>query len=401
MTPTGGFFPAVEPGAPAAPLLEALRPAVEQEQARVGAAEATVHAELRTGRAPGGELQVRRFYWSTQRADPSSPWGFSARTLFCESEPSALRVHEFPSDPALSWLDDDPGPLRLGGVPERVDVLRYIPLRRLTCRLHDAAGLPPRVIAKVKRTSGLNRATVAFLAVHLAATKRRSDAPRVPRLLRLEPPRHVLYLEELPGETLAVAIGGLDHTDAMERLGALHRSLQEVDVRGLTARRTTADWLEDAAAAVSQVGLFVPSAARQAEEVHAVLVRDTPAEGRLLFCQGDFLPGQVLCDPSGWSVIDFDDSRYADPLSEVAAMWAAMPRELRLGPDQAEHARRTYLRAYAARAGEPFDPARLRWYLAVLELTELGKRLMKGRVAPGETQEVLERLSRPADVGPD
>jgi aminoglycoside phosphotransferase len=343
---------------------------------------------------------MRRFYWSTQRPEPAAPWGFSARTLFCEEDAATLRVHEFPSDPALSWLDEDPGPLRAGGLPERVDVLRYIPLRRLTARVHGAAGLPPRVIAKVKRTSGLNRAATAFLAVHLAAGKRRSDAPRVPRLLRLEPPRHVLYLEELPGETLAAAISTLDLTDAMEQLGTVHRSLQELDVRGLTVRRTTSDWLDDAAAAAAQVALFVPSAGVLAEEVLAGLARGAPEDGRLLFSQGDFLPGQVLCDPSGWSVIDFDDSRYADPLAEVAAMYAAMPRELHLAPDRAEHARRTYLRAYAARAGEPFDPARLRWYLALLELTELGKRLMKGRVAPGETHAVLERLASPEDVGP-
>ncbi len=127
-------------------------------------------------------------------------------------------------------------------------------------------------------------------------------------------------------------------------------------------------------------------------------MRTAPADGRLLFCQGDFLPGQILCHPTGWSVIDFDDSRYADPLSDVAAMYAALPRELGLPPEQAERARRTYLQAYASRAGERFDEARWRWFLVLLQLAELGKRLMKGRVAPGETQTVLERLSRRDDV---
>ena len=60
----------------------------------------------------------------------------------------------------------------------------------------------------------------------------------------------------------------------------------------------------------------------------------------------------MLHDPGGWSVIDFDDSRYADPLSDVASMYAAMPRELGLSGERAEHARRTYLEAYADRAGE-------------------------------------------------
>ena len=394
-----GFFPAVEPEAPVAPLLDRLRPAVEAEVARHGQAEVTVQAELRTGRAPSGELEMRRFYWSTHRADPASPWGFSARTLFCEGDATALRVHEFPSDPGLTWLDDDPGPLRLEGRPEKVEVLRYIPLRRLTFRLYDGPGLPPRVIGKVKRTSGLNRAAAAVLAVHLARGRRRSDAPRVPQLLRLEPPRHVMYLEELPGESLAVALRDLDLTAAMQDLGALHRSLQELDVRGLTVRRTTADWLEDAAAATSQIGRFVPTAAGLAEDVHTALVRDAPADGRLVYCQSEFTPVEILHDPGGWSVTDLDDSCYADPLSEVASMYAAIPSELRLPEDAAQQARRAYLEAYAARAGEPLDRARLRWFLVLFELTELGKRLMKGRVASGETHAVLERLRTPADAG--
>jgi len=393
-----GFFPATEPEAAVLPLLERLWPSVRDEIERRQRPGVAVKAELRAARAADGTAELRRFYWSTQQPDPRSPWGFSARTLYCDADATQPRLFEFPSEPALSWLGDDPGPLPHRSDPQRVDVLRYIPLRRLTFRLHDGAGLPGRVIAKVKRASGLNRAATAFLAVHLAASKRRSDAPTVPQLLRLDPPRHVLYLEELAGVPLNIAIGTLDLTPALQHLGALHRALQELEVGGITARRTIGDWLQTARVAATQIGLFVPSSAGRAEEVYAELVRTAPADERLLFCQGDFLPGQILCHPTGWSVIDFDDSRYADPLSDVAAMYAALPRELGLPAEQAERARRTYLQAYASRAGDRFDEARWHWFLVLLQLAELGKRLMKGRVAPGETQTVLERLSRRDDV---
>jgi len=394
-----GFFPAVEPDAPARPLLERLRPAVDREIERHAGCEVTVHAELRTSRSAGGDVDLARFYWSSQRADPRSPFGFSARTLFCAGPSAETRLHEFPSEPALGWLDADPGPLRHEGRPERVDILRYIPLRRLTFRLHDGQGLPPRVIAKAKRTSGLNRAATAFLAVHLAASRARSaGVPRVPQLVRMEPPRHALYLEELPGRPLGVAIRDLDTATAMTHLGAVHRSLQGLEVRGLTARRTIADWLEDARTAVAQVGLFVPSAAHRAQGLYDELERTAPGDVAPLFCQGDFLPGQIRCHESGWGVIDFDDSRWADPLSEVAAMYVAMPRELGLSREQADQARRTYLAAYAERAGDPFDEDRWRWFLVALELAEHGKRLMKGRVAPGETHAVLERLAEGEDA---
>ena len=111
-----------------------------------------------------------------------------------------------------------------------------------------------------------------------------------------------------------------------------------------------------------------------------------------MFCQGDFLPGQVLCDPGGWSVIDFDDSRYADPLSEVAAMYAAMPRELGLsGSAPSTPAVPTSRRTPIAPA-RPLDRGRWQWFLALLQLTELGKRLMKGRVALGEAGAVMDRI---------
>jgi len=217
--------------------------------------------------------------------------------------------------------------------------------------------------------------------------------------LRVDPARHVLYLQELPGDHLDVALSELDVTGAMERLGTLHRSLQELEVHGVPSRRVAA-WLQDASAAAERIGLFVPSVGGQARALYAELERTAPEDGPQMFCQGDFLPGQILCHESGWSVIDFDDSRTADPLSEVAAMYAAMPRVLGLAPEQAEQARRTYLEAYAFRAGETIDPDRWRWFQALLELNELGKRLMKGRVAVGDAGSILDRLSANDSGGP-
>lgn len=395
-----GFFPAVEPDSPVFPMVQRLRPTVGAETALHVAIETTVHTELRTGRLPGGEVELRRFYWSTQYADHSSPVGFAARTLYCDTKEQTPKVFVFPSEPVLTWLGDRDGPLRSGGEAGHIEVLRYIPLRRLTFRVHGGAGLPATVIAKVKRPGGLKRATTAFVAAREAADRAPSRTLTVPRLLQLDAPRHVLYLEQLPGKPLNLAIGELDLTTAMEQLGTLHRELQELDVRGLPTRRCTADWLQDAGDAASRIGLFVPSAARSAQQVYAQLERDAPEDGRLLYCQGDFLPGQILCHPSGWSVIDLDDSRYADPLSEVAAMYAALPRELALSPVEGERARHSYLEAYLRRSGEPFDRRRWEWFLVMLEFLDLAKRLLKGRAAPGDTASILERLTIDGMSGP-
>ena len=133
----------------------------------------------------------------------------------------------------------------------------------------------------------------------------------------------------------------------------------------------------------------------QAEAVYAELVRFAPDGGRLLFCQGSFLPGQILCDPSGGSVIDFDDSRYADPLSEVAALYAGLPRELGLAGDLAKLARRTYLEAYAGRAGESFDETRWQWVPGAGSADRPRQATRQG--ARSSRRKVLDHLTTPGD----
>jgi hypothetical protein len=46
------------------------------------------------------------------------------------------------------------------------------------------------------------------------------------------------------------------------------------------------------------------------------------------------------------------------------------------------------------------DTARWAWFVRVVELCELAKRLVKGRAVPGETAAVLERLATSAPEAP-
>jgi hypothetical protein len=98
-------------------------------------------------------------------------------------------------------------------------------------------------------------------------------------------------------------------------------------------------------------------------------------------------------------VIDLDDGHYGDPLAEVAALYTALPRELRLSAGPAELARQAYLDAYLRQAGQPLDSRRWRWFLAVAELLHLARRTIKGRAVPGEAQTVLERIGAPGSSG--
>jgi aminoglycoside phosphotransferase len=295
----------------------------------------------------------------------------------------------------MDWLGQEDGPLRCHGDEAGVQILRYIPLRRVTFLVRDAAGLPARVIAKSKDEQGLLRATRALVATYRATARRGGGALTVPRPVRLDTRRRVLYLEELPGRPLDQVLSQVGVAEGMSRLGTLHRRLQELPVRGLGVRRGIDDWLSAANVAATQVGFLVPSTARQTQGLYDGLLRTAPDDRELLFCQGDFSPGQVLCHSSGWSVIDLDDGHYADPLAEVAAFCTALRRELKLPAGPVELARQAYLDAYLRQAGQPLDPHRWQWFLAVAELIHLARRSIKGRTAPGETQTVLDRIGVP------
>ncbi|HXR68527.1 MAG TPA: aminoglycoside phosphotransferase family protein [Dermatophilaceae bacterium] len=394
MAPT--IFPAVEPGSALFPQLQQLREQITSDPALSVDGDTALQAELSPRRGRAGDVRVGRFYWSARRADPALAMGFTARTLYYDGKTGVSRTYDFPDDPLMGWLDQDDGPLRCHGDEAGVQILRYIPLRRVTFRLRDAAGLPARVIAKTKAPRGLLRATRAVVATHRAAVAGAAGAGAgaltVPRPIRLNTRRQLLYFEELPGRPLDEVLPQIGVAEGLGRLGALHRRLQELPVRGLRVRMGAADWLAAASVAAMQVGLLVPSAARQTQALYDELLRAAPDDGGLLFCHGDFVPSQILCHSSGWSVVDLDDAHYADPLAEVAALYATLPHDLGLSGGPAELARQAYLDAYLRQSRQPLDTGRWQWFLAVAELLQLARRTIRGRAVPGEAQAVLDRI---------
>jgi aminoglycoside phosphotransferase len=384
-------FPAVERESPLYPRVEELRGLVAADPGLEVGDGATVRAELLPRRRSGGDVELRRFYWSVRRSTPQTPLGLTARTLYVDGRAGSGRTYDFPDEPVMDWLSRSDGPLYSHGGGSSLRVLRYIPLRRVTFLLCDAPGLPRRVIAKTKRASGLLRAARALEAAHGAVQRSGRHAFAVPRPVRLDVERRLLYLEELPGRPLDGELERLGVATAMSRLGAIHRELHELEVPGLGVRRC-ADWLSDAEQATRHVGVLVPSVARWLDDLYARLWRTAPGDGDFAFAQGDFVPSQILCDSGGWAVIDLDDGHYADPHAEVAALCTALVWELGLPSDQTQHAREVYVSAYSQRAGRPLDPGRWRWHLAVAELRYLARRTIKGRALPGEAQRVLEGI---------
>jgi hypothetical protein len=350
-------------------------------------------------------VQLGRCYWSVQRPDPVAEFGFAATTLYWDRGMPEPRVFELPDEPVMDWLVTADGALCRHGDHARVEIVRYIPLRRITFRLERALDLPPRVFAKTKRRRSIVRAARALVAARRAVVRGGVDAFRVPEPLRLDSRRRLLYQAELPGRPLPelVAVGELDRLEALHRLGRVHRDVHELDVpRGRVRTLRSEDWLSIVAAAADQIAALVPSVGERVSAVVSELVRTPPDEVDLAFCQGDFVPSQILCDPGGWAVLDFDDAHHADPHAEVAALFVALGRELpHRTPADAAAARLAYLEGYVERAARPLDAARWRWFAAVAEVRYLARRLVKDRAVPGEAATVLDALATGADELPD
>jgi aminoglycoside phosphotransferase len=398
-------FSAVEPASPVHATLSALRARIAGDPGLAAGPGASVRAEVLPRRSRDGRLELERCYWSIQQPAPDAEFGFVGRTLYWDSRMPEPRVVEFPDEPVMDWLVTPDGALCSHGDQAGVNILRYIPLRRVTFRLERAVGLPPRVITKTKRRRSIVRAARALVAARRAVG--RSDSTfRVPEPVRLDSQRRLLHQAELPGRALPelLAAGELDRLEAMHRLGRVHREVHELDVRrGRVRTRHNEEWLAITAAAAEQISALAPSAGERVDALVAALARTTPVDGDLAFCQGDFVPSQILCDgTSGWAVLDFDDAHHADPHAEVAALFVALGRELphRTPADVAE-TRRAYLSGYVERAGRPLDPTRWWWFAAVAEVRYLARRLVKGRAIPGEATAVLDAVDAAADELPD
>ena len=383
-------FPAVEPASVLHPVVEHLRERVAADPGLQPRPGEDLRAELLPRRRADGSVELRRAYWSARRPDPASPYGLTARTLYLDGVTGHEQTYDFPDEPVMHWVAGEAGVLHGHGDDARVEVLRYIPLRRVTFRLTGAVGLPARVIAKTKSESGLVRAERALTAAHAAALAAGADFA-VPAPVLLDLPRRLLYLEELPGRPLDTRLDALGLDVAMRRLGELHHGVHALRVAGV-GTWTVADWLAAAVGAAAQVGMLVPSVVPALERVCARLAAAVPDDGDLAFCQGDLVPGQVLCAPDRWSVLDLDDGHLADPHSEVASLHTALGRELPVPAGRVQDARDAYVAAYCARAGRGLDPARWSWFRTVAELRYLARRSIKGRAEPGEAERVLAGL---------
>lgn len=387
--PWGGPFAFAAEQAALFAALEPFRAQIAADPALqpTGAPGELVRADLRAARPDDRTWRLDRAYWSLQRPDPGAPGGLRARMLVVDRKRSGPvpTVHDFPDDPRLAAAGHPDGPLRAGhgGVP--VEVLRYIPLGRITFRTTGSAAADP-VIGKIKAPRSLERAEERLCAVRAAAD---GTTFAVADPLGIDREHGVWFQSACPGRPLPDVARDGDTEAALRRFGEVHREIHGLAVAAPPADEDErrADLCADAAWIASALPRLASVTERLQEWLEANLRACPPAER--VFCHGDYSPAQILCDRDRWAVVDFDDAHLGDPYAEIATVLVSIEHET--DPCDAatlERRRAAYLDGY----GESFDAGRLLAQEAGARIGLLAKRLRKDRAAAGEPERVLGAL---------
>lgn len=380
--PLFGFLAADHPFAPqVARFAQAIaeHPRYGQLHAAALSGRATIHAEIKALPDPAGGWRLDRFYWSLQTWDGPSPLPFRALTLSFAAKDGTLEWSEFPADAYLTTMaeyfaDAAAQPAR------RVDVLRYVPLRRFTFRTQDTGGQP--VIAKFKRRSRYQSAYTVLGQVH-TALRPDSVGFAVAAPAGVDPARCLYFQTALPGANLVDLLDPENIAAMLGLVGTLHRALHEASIAALPVWDREA-FMADLRRDVAWIGFMLPACRERVEALLRVIEDAAPDAigGPLAVCHGDFVCSQILVAESGWSVTDFDLCHLGDPYRDIAIFLASLAYDVPLlaqGGALIEQAADAYLAGYARRAGAPLDQRRLTCHQLCAEIYYLALMLKKDR----------------------
>jgi aminoglycoside phosphotransferase (APT) family kinase protein len=391
-------FEGLTTGHPLSAELAALLARVAADPVLTGAAappgvRVATRRDLRVAPAPerGRQAQIDHFYWCVQWRDPAAPSGLRARTLHYERGRGEPRTFDFPDDPLLPAAAAPGGPLDALDV----EVLRYIPRRRITFRTGDLVG-------KIKRARSLERGHARLQAVFAAVRGARARFA-VPEPMGLDAARGAFYQTLVPGTPVEQLLEPGNAERLLRALGAVHGELHELDadVPARDPGELPAVAREDAA----WVAFAAPAHAAAMASVERWLVPALEAaeRGARGFCHGDPALDQVLLLGDAFAIVDFDDAARGDPYADLGTMVAALPLDaphLFRGPDAlGERAVAAYLDGYRERAGTALDEHRLRVHRVRAELAVLASRLRKGQAGPAEVARSVARLQAGAADG--
>lgn len=408
VTRSADFFPFVESGHPFHPLLRRFETRLGEEglfdlllEKRERGEKVTVHAEIKGKRRSEGGWSLDRFYWSLQWWSEDDAIGFRARTLHYAAKTGRTEFCDFPADPYLTSLSS-----LFAGMDRRscrVDILRYIPLRRLTFRLSRISGDRLSIVGKVKRRSRLKEAYERLEAVDRAAA--RSDGSfSVAAPQGLDEERSLFFQEEMPGQDLASQLRPENFRELLGDLGRRHRDLHRLQAAGVPLWDFDA-FIQQLHDDIDWIAFFQPEIEPFLSDILNLLLRKAPDAdpATYTFCHGDLVCSQILRAAGRWSVLDFDLCRKGDLYLELAMLAASLKQDVPLfeecivgthekTSDLLEEGVAAYLEGYQKRAGETLCRRRLSWYRISAEIYYLALMFKKNKFHPAMFRYGIEQL---------
>jgi len=349
-----------------------------------------VRALMRGRPVPGGGWRLKRVYVSFQSRIDSSPLRFHSVTLFYSGRTARTESYKFPHDPSLT-----PAPFFAGAATRgfEIDVLRYIPRRRLTFRIHRPSDAEAPTVGKFVRHAELDSAYTTLAKVRRAVTAVGTTFS-VAAPMGIERDLGLFFQEARPGTPLTTSLDPHRCGDLLRVVGSIHRDIHALTVPGVPTWDVRA-FLHNVTNDITWVSFFQPAHASFLEDLRELLVAHVPPVDprTYTFCHGDFRCSQVLREAGRWSVVDFDGAMRADPYLEIAHMMTFLKydvprfREFFADPerdrtDLVEAAGRAYLEGYEERAQQAVDPKRLLWYRIGSEIHYLDRMISRDLFNP-------------------
>lgn len=375
-------FMTVPAGHPARALLDGLLAELPSRAAELPGP-ANVVSELR-GTVTGRVATPHRLYVSLQGTD--SDGCFDAVTLHWSAGAGA-RWDRFPSDSKLPSLAAAEAAFK---GPRCVEVLRYVPRRRLTFRADG------RVI-KVKRRSRVadswGRAGAMQAAVGSGGTV------RVPRLLGVDFDVSAYSEVDVRGSALSDLAVGPALGQLLAEAGGVHAALHRIDAEGLPEGTTPQGLLDAAERDAAWAASILPDLGEPLDRALAALAVGVPAPALdTVTCHGDPSPRHLLGAPGNWTVLRQDRAERGEAARDLALFVAGLAIDVPALADGAAadptHASAVaaYLDGYQA-AGGRIDERRLAWHLLAAYVHHACLLATKDRAHPAALAGTAARLA--------
>jgi aminoglycoside phosphotransferase len=255
----------------------------------------------------------------------------------------------------------------------------------------DVVDVP--VIGKFVRRSELEAAYDRLVKVH-GAVGPSSSLFSVACPLGVDEKRSLFFQEAKAGRDLAALLNQENFQDLLYQTGAIHRHIHRLEVSDVPQWDSGAS-VQSLNTQVDWISFCRPDQTLLLNPVRDLLLSSIPRidPDQYTFCHGDFRCPHVVKENDCWSVVDFDDSRQADPYQEMARLIAFLKYDVPMfrdslassqpgGVELLKEAEEAYLEGYEEAARQVLDRKRLLWYRIYCEIHYLARMIQRDLVHP-------------------